>query len=108
MNSASPAGSFVRPGQGFAVNEHEAEATIVNKHGLHARPAMQFVDMANKFDSTITVSNGETEMDAKSIMSVMQLAATQGTILRVKAQGGDAKEALAALAELVNTGFGEE
>jgi phosphotransferase system HPr (HPr) family protein len=68
---------------------------------------MQFVDTANKFNSEITVSSGDAEMDAKSIMSVMQLAATRGTVLRMKAQGRDAQEALAALAELVSKGFGE-
>jgi len=89
------------------VDECQTEVTVVNTHGLHARPAMQFVDTANKFNSEITVSSGDAEMDAKSIMSVMQLAATRGTVLRMKAQGRDAQEALAALAELVSKGFGE-
>ena len=89
------------------MDECQTEVTVVNTHGLHARPAMQFVDTANKFNSEITVSSGDAEMDAKSIMSVMQLAATRGTVLRMKAQGRDAQEALAALAELVSKGFGE-
>jgi phosphocarrier protein HPr len=90
------------------VDECQTEVTVVNTHGLHARPAMQFVDTANKYNSDITVANGDTEMDAKSIMSVMQLAATRGTVLRMKARGQDAQQALAALAELVNKGFGEQ
>ncbi len=81
---------------------------MVNKYGLHARPAMQLVDTANKFESHITVSNGQTEMDAKSIMSVMQLAATRGTRLVLKARGQDAQAAVAALKTLIHGGFGEE
>ncbi len=87
---------------------HETEVTVVNKFGLHARPAMQLVDVANRFRCSITVANGETRMDAKSIMSVMQLAATRGTVLRLAARGDDAAEALTALTELVASGFGEE
>lgn len=69
---------------------------------------MQFVDTANQFDSSITVVNGDKRMDAKSIMSVMQLAATAGTTLRLVARGDDAEEALVALERLVAGGFGEE
>ena len=87
---------------------HQQEVMVINKYGLHARPAMQFVDVANRFSSTITVASGPTEMDAKSIMSVLQLAATKGTVLRLKAQGDDATRALQALIELVSSGFGEE
>ncbi|MBI5726201.1 MAG: HPr family phosphocarrier protein [Planctomycetes bacterium] len=85
----------------------EREIKIVNKYGLHARPAMQFVELANKFASKIEVSNGSLTVDAKSIMSVMRLAATKGTTLRVVADGDDAGQALDALAELVAGGFGE-
>ena len=86
---------------------HELEVAVVNEYGLHARPAMQLVDIASKFNSHITVSNGEAEMDAKSIMSVMQLAATRGTVLRLKANGDDARDALEAISALVRSGFGE-
>lgn len=85
----------------------EREVEIVNKFGLHARPAMQFVELANRFASGIEVSKGELTVDAKSIMSVMRLAATKGTILKISADGADAGEALDALAELVAAGFGE-
>lgn len=68
---------------------------------------MQFVELANKYACKIEVSNGVLTVDAKSIMSVMRLAATQGTVLKLKADGEDAPGALEALAELVATGFGE-
>jgi len=65
------------------------------------------VELANGFNSKIEVSNGVLTVDAKSIMSVMRLAATKGTVLTIVADGGDAEEALEALAQLVNDGFGE-
>lgn len=86
----------------------KTEATIINKYGLHARPAMQFVELSNSFSSTIEVSNGQLTVDAKSIMSVMRLAATQGTVLKITADGDDAQEAVDALSQLVAGGFGEE
>jgi phosphocarrier protein len=85
----------------------QKEVTIVNKYGLHARPAMQFVELANSFNSNVEVSNGTLTVDAKSIMSVMRLAATQGTVLRIVADGDDAGEATEALGKLVADGFGE-
>ncbi|MBS3820525.1 MAG: HPr family phosphocarrier protein [Planctomycetes bacterium] len=85
----------------------ERDAEIVNKFGLHARPAMQFVNEANRFASRIEVSKGELTVDAKSIMSVMRLAATKGTILTITADGDDASDAVDALAQLIQDGFGE-
>jgi phosphocarrier protein HPr len=85
----------------------EKDVKIVNKYGLHARPAMQFVEVANKFNSQIQVSNGTLTVDAKSIMSVMRLAATQGTVLTIRADGSDNEQALKALESLVAEGFGE-
>lgn len=85
----------------------EAEVTIINKYGLHARPAMQFVEIANKYTSKVEVSNGNLNVDAKSIMSMMRLAATQGTILKIVADGQDADQAVASLVKLVEDGFGE-
>jgi phosphocarrier protein HPr len=79
----------------------EAELEIKNADGLHMRPAMQFVDIANRFDSEINVSNGETNVDGKSIMNISMLAATCGTKLRIRAKGPDAREAITALRELV-------
>jgi phosphocarrier protein len=69
---------------------------------------MQFVDIANQFDSDITVSNNETEVDGKSIMQMSMLAATCGTKLKIKAEGSDAAKAIGALRELVEEKlFGE-
>ena len=81
---------------------------IKNKLGLHARPAMSFVDEANRFKSEIKVSKGTTVVDGKSIMQMMMLAATQGTELTVHATGPDASSALAALEALVERRFDEE
>jgi len=86
----------------------EAEVEIKNADGLHMRPAMQFVDIANQFKSDITVSNNETEVDGKSIMQMSMLAATCGTKLKIKAEGSDAKKVISALRELVEEKlFGE-
>ena len=85
----------------------EREVKIINKYGLHARPAMQFVELANRYNSKIEVSNGMLAVDAKSIMSVMRLAAAAGTILRIVANGSDAEEAVALLVKMVEDGFGE-
>ena len=82
--------------------------TIVNEHGLHARPVTKFVQLANQYDSKIEVSNGELAVDGKSVMSMMCLAATRGTSLRIRAEGPDAAEAVRALAGLVASKFGEE
>ena len=80
---------------------YEIGIEIKNSDGLHMRPAMQFVDVASRFKCDITVTNGETSVDAKSIMQMTMLAATCGTKLKVKAIGSDAKEASDALHELV-------
>ena len=85
----------------------ETQVEIVNKYGLHARPAMQFVETANKYSSKIEVSNGVLNVDAKSIMSMMRLAATKGTMLTIVADGDDASEAVESLKAIVAEGFGE-
>lgn len=81
---------------------------IVNRLGLHARPAMTFVDVANTFAASITVSREDTVVDGKSIMQMMMLAAGQGSELKVCATGPDAEAACAALKKLVESGFDEE
>jgi phosphocarrier protein HPr len=84
---------------------------VQNSLGLHARPAMQFVDAANQFASTITVIKGGTEpgeADGKSVMQMIILAAEQGTLLSITAEGEDAEAAVAALAKLFDDKFGEE
>lgn len=82
--------------------------TIRNRLGLHARPAMAFVDLANTFDSDIQVHKGKQVVDGKSIMQMMMLAAVQGTDLNIHADGPDAAKAIKALRELVDRGFDEE
>lgn len=82
--------------------------TIQNRLGLHARPAMAFVDTANAYKSQITVKKGAQSVDGKSIMQMMMLAAVMGTQLEVHASGPDAAQALAALKELVDRKFDEE
>jgi phosphocarrier protein HPr len=86
----------------------ETEVEIKNADGLHMRPAMQFVDIANQFQCDITVSNSETNADGKSIMQMSMLAATCGSRLKIKAEGTDAQQAIDALKELVEEKmFGE-
>jgi phosphocarrier protein HPr len=86
----------------------EAEIEIKNAEGLHMRPAMQFVDIANSFDSKISVTSRKTTVDGKSIMQMSMLAATCGTKLKIRAEGHDAENAVAALQELVeNKHFNE-
>jgi phosphocarrier protein HPr len=83
------------------------ELTISNKLGIHARPAAQFVKMASQFDSELRVENDGEEVDGKSIMGLMMLAAGHGSILTVNAEGADAEEALNALEALVIRNFEE-
>lgn len=86
----------------------EIEVIISNVQGLHARPVMRFVDLASQFDSSIDVCKGDRKVDGKSPMEMMLLEATKGTVLKFRARGHDAERAVAALAELVNSKFGEE
>ncbi|MHC4619865.1 MAG: HPr family phosphocarrier protein [Planctomycetota bacterium] len=79
----------------------ETQVEIKNADGLHMRPAMQFVDVANRFECDVTVSNEENSVDGKSIMQMSMLAATCGTRLKLKAAGPDAQQAIDALRELV-------
>lgn len=81
----------------------ETEVQIKNTQGLHMRPAMQFVDIANQYDSKISVTNGETVVDGKSIMQMSMLAATCGAKLKIRAEGTDAEKAVEALRELVES-----
>lgn len=82
--------------------------TVTNRLGLHARPAMSFVDLAATFACGVTVRRDDTEVDGKSIMQMMMLAATQGSVLEITADGDDAEAALVALKALVDRGFDEE
>lgn len=84
------------------------KVTITNRLGLHARPAMCFVDLASAYRSVVTVRRGEQSVDGKSIMQMMMLAATKGTELEVVAEGDDAPAVCEALRKLVEGGFDEE
>ena len=85
----------------------ERSVQIVNKHGLHARPAAEVVKAASKFKCDITISRDDLEVNGKSIMGVMMLAAEYGATITLKANGADADEALDALSALVASRFGE-
>ena len=81
---------------------------IENKFGLHARAASQFVVMANRFKSEIFVEKDGKEVNGKSIMGVMMLAAAKGSKIRIKAMGEDACDAVQELGLLIKAKFGEE
>jgi phosphocarrier protein len=83
------------------------DATIVNPLGLHARPAAALVKLASSFSSHIEIVRDDMTINAKSIMGVMMLAAECGSVLIFRAEGLDAEQAVAALANLVAAGFGE-
>ena len=85
----------------------ERTVRIVNKAGLHARPAAEIVKLATRYRADITVVREELEVNGKSIMGVMMLAAECGSTLQLKAEGPDATEALDALASLFESKFGE-
>jgi len=84
------------------------EITIINKLGLHARAAAKFVSLASNFDSNIELECGEKIVNGKSILGVMMLAASKGTVIRLVATGSDEEEAAQKLSELVEDRFGEE
>ena len=86
----------------------ETELVIRNQLGLHARACALFVKTAAKFQSHILVSRDDLEVNGKSIMGVMMLAAEEGATIRVKAEGPDETDAVAALQELVDGKFGGE
>ena len=83
------------------------ELVVLNKTGLHARPAAAFVRTANSFRSEITVTKGEDSVNGKSIMGLMTLAASRGTILIVEAIGDDAENAVDAIQTLMESKFNE-
>jgi phosphocarrier protein len=81
---------------------------IVNKKGLHARASAKFVQMAEKYQASITVTRGNETVGATSIMGLMMLAAGTGTLITIKASGPDAIDAMSNLCDLVTSGFGED
>lgn len=89
---------------------YERETVIINKTGLHARPASDFTKKASQFQAAINVKNLEEgkEGNAKSIIAVMAMCLSKGTRVAVSADGEDEKEAVDTLIELIDSGFGEE
>jgi phosphocarrier protein HPr len=85
----------------------ERTVLIENKNGLHARPAAEIVKLAAKFNSEITIVKDDLDVNGKSIMGVMMLAAEHGSSITLRAEGPDADQALEALANLVHNRFGE-
>jgi phosphocarrier protein HPr len=85
----------------------EREAKIVNKLGIHARPAAEIVKTAGRFKSSITIVRDDLEVNAKSIMGVMMLAAEFGSTIILRATGEDAEAALDALTAVIANKFGE-
>jgi phosphocarrier protein HPr len=86
----------------------ERSVQVVNKNGLHARPAAEIVKTAAKFKSEITMVREDLEVNGKSIMGVMMLAAEFGSTLTIRAHGPDAQQAVDAIAELITHKFGEK
>jgi len=80
----------------------EKKLIIKNKQGLHARPAALFVQIANKYESEVTVKKGKEEVNGKSIMGLMTLAAEKGTSINLKIDGPDAKEAMQELEQIIS------
>ena len=86
----------------------EKEITIVNRLGMHARPAAQFVKVSSRFRCDVWVKKDDEEINGKSIMGLMMLAAGQGSKLHIRCEGPDAVKAMAELEELINARFHED
>ncbi len=84
------------------------EVMVVNQLGMHARAAAKFVHLATRFESRITVARQARQMDGKSIMGLLLLAASHGSRITIAAEGSDAQQAVDELAALVESGFGED
>ena len=82
--------------------------TIRNKLGLHARAAVKFVNLANRFGASVKIVKDGDEIDGKSILGILTLAATQGTSIRLLVAGKDEEAAMAALTELITNRFDEK
>jgi phosphocarrier protein len=90
------------------IQKLDKEIPIVNRLGLHARPAAMFVRIASRYRSEIWVSKEGEEVNGKSIMGLMMLAAGQGSKLRIRCEGPDAEKALEELEELIKARFNED
>jgi phosphocarrier protein len=85
----------------------ERSVQVTNKNGIHARPAAEIVKVAARYKSQITLIRDDLEVNGKSIMGVMMLAAECGSMVRLRADGPDAVEAVTAIVGLITHGFGE-
>jgi phosphocarrier protein len=85
----------------------KATVVVVNKLGLHARPSAALSQLASRFKSDVWISKGSRRVNAKSIMGVMMLAASQGSMVTLEANGTDEQDAIAALSALIADYFGE-
>jgi len=90
-----------------SLDRHQS-VRIPNKYGLHARPAAEFVKLAGRFRADVVVRKEDMEVNGKSIMGMMMLAAECGSAITIQASGDDAHEAVTQLVALVERGFGEE
>ncbi|HEY9097564.1 MAG TPA: HPr family phosphocarrier protein [Thiobacillus sp.] len=86
----------------------QRDVEIVNKLGLHARPSAKLTQLASDFKCNVFMTRNGRRINAKSIMGVMMLAASQGSTVTLETEGEDEQEAMDALAELITSGFGEE
>jgi phosphocarrier protein len=84
------------------------QVTVVNQLGLHARAAAKFVHLATRYRAQVRVAHAAREMDGKSIMGILLLAAARGSSITISAEGTDEQAAVDALTQLVQSGFGEE
>jgi phosphocarrier protein HPr len=99
---------YRKGGRAATAQKIEKEITIVNRLGLHARPAAMFVRIASRHRAEIWVSKEGEEVNGKSIMGLMMLAAGQGSKLRIRCDGPDADKAMEELEELIKAGFNED
>jgi phosphocarrier protein len=90
------------------MSDAEKTLTIVNELGLHARAATKFVQLASKFPCDVTLSKDGSEVNGKSIMGVLMLVASKGSVVTIKARGERSAEAVAGLAKLIEEKFGED
>src|SRR5437773_4862063 len=99
---------YRRANRAAPVQKVEKEIAIINRLGLHARPAAMFVRIASRYRAEVWVAKESEEVNGKSIMGLMMLAAGQGSKLRIRCVGSDAAKALQELEELINSKFNED
>jgi phosphocarrier protein HPr len=101
-------GLLNRKGAGADTQKVEKEIEVVNRLGLHARPAAMFVRIASRFRCEVWVDKEGEEVNGKSIMGLMMLAAGQGSKLHIRCEGDDASKAIKEIEDLIKAGFNED